>query len=438
MNGQIMTNRWPPVARNRRSSRRRSRDRLLFESLEARHLLSGNWVMDIGGIAAAGPDGSVYATSLDAGTYYLTRYDANGLIDPTMSAVPLFAGNGQTSMFVDSSGIYVGGTFSGDIDLDRDGTAELTSAGDTDVFIAKFNSDGTAGAWSQRFGGPGADSLVAFDVDSLGNVTAAGTFDGTATFSNPADYPGLVDTISNYVTTFVFKLDNGDGSPIWARQLQDAGGFSPRDMDATDTHVFLIGDAERCRLNGVTYDDPVLLKMDGDGGESIAWVHQYAEGEGPNLPIYPRALVHHGNVIYVTGEFIGTLHFGEVVGTLTTYDKPAPSDYDGFVLAIEDEGPNASNQWVRQFRASTWWVKPRDIALVGVQSNEPTLAVAGIFYRTTYFDYDHVTHTPGPLAPLTAGSDPTFFYDEASNPFLTEMTLEGTVQRAQAIDFGRK
>ena len=63
MNRQIMTNRWPPVARNRRSSRRRSRDRLLFESLETRHLLSGNWVMDTGPagtVAAAGPDGSVY------------------------------------------------------------------------------------------------------------------------------------------------------------------------------------------------------------------------------------------------------------------------------------------------------------------------------------------------------------------------------------------
>ena len=372
------------------------------------------------------------------GTYNLSRYDSSGLIDPTMSGVPLFAGNGLKSMFVDSSGIYVGGTFTENIDFDMDGivdptATDLISAGDTDVFIAKFPSDG-AGVWSQRFGGPEADSLVAFDVDSSGNVFATGTFGGTATFSDPSSTI-LVDTISNYVTTFVFKLDDGDGSPIWARQLQDAGGFSPRDMDASDTHVFLIGTAERCRLNGVTYDDPVLVKMDGDGSADrpISWVHQYAEGVNFNWSL---ALVHHGNVIYVTGDVLN-LQFSEGVGTLTTTDKPFNGRYDGFVLAVEDQELNASNQWVRQFRSSTMWVKPLDIAVVGANDpdpvHEPTLAVAGRFNGTTYFDYDHVTGTPGDLEPLTARGNAAFINDFENDVYLAEMKLDGTVQRVRQL-----
>ena len=53
------------------------------------------------------------------------------------------------SLAADPAGnVYVAGYFQGEIDL---GGGPLTSAGSTDVFLAKFSADGTH-MWSKRFG----------------------------------------------------------------------------------------------------------------------------------------------------------------------------------------------------------------------------------------------------------------------------------------------
>src|SRR5690606_19045272 len=62
------------------------------------------------------------------------------------------------SLSIDSmSNIYITGQFKSTVDFDPSpGTINLTSAGDFDAFIAKFDSAGNY-SWAKRIGGPNED-----------------------------------------------------------------------------------------------------------------------------------------------------------------------------------------------------------------------------------------------------------------------------------------
>ena len=85
---------------------------------------------------------------------------------------------------VDSSGnSYVTGRFIGSATF---GTGEvnetiLTSAGGSDIFVAKYNSSGAL-IWAKQAGGSEGESGRDIAVDGSGNSYVTGTYNGTATF----------------------------------------------------------------------------------------------------------------------------------------------------------------------------------------------------------------------------------------------------------------
>ena len=89
------------------------------------------------------------SSSSAAGTYQLATNDyANGVA-------------------TDSSGnVYVTGGTKGGLDGN-------TSAGNTDLFVIKYNSSGTK-QWTKQFGTSNVDEAIGVATDSLGNVFVAG------------------------------------------------------------------------------------------------------------------------------------------------------------------------------------------------------------------------------------------------------------------------
>jgi hypothetical protein len=78
-----------------------------------------------------------------------------------------------TSVAADPDGtIFVAGSFSGTADF---GGGALVSAGDKDIFLVCYNSDGTH-RWSRRFGGTGEDIATDVVVDQTTDVTIAHLF----------------------------------------------------------------------------------------------------------------------------------------------------------------------------------------------------------------------------------------------------------------------
>ena len=81
---------------------------------------------------------------------------------PTTGFAVNFGADNVLDVAVDDLGnSYATGTFQGTADFDPGpGVATLTSAGNTDSFVAKYAADGSF-LWAQRMGGTGADSGTA-------------------------------------------------------------------------------------------------------------------------------------------------------------------------------------------------------------------------------------------------------------------------------------
>ncbi len=79
--------------------------------------------------------------------------------------------------------VVIGGYFQGNVNF---GSGAMTSAGGSDLFVARFSGAG-APLWSKRFGGTNFDYGYAIDVDGAGNPVTAGSFMSSANFGSGAD-----------------------------------------------------------------------------------------------------------------------------------------------------------------------------------------------------------------------------------------------------------
>jgi len=109
---------------------------------------------------------------------FVVKYAANG----TLLWVRTFGGaniDGAAGVAIDSSGnILVTGYFADTVDF---GGGPLTSVGGTDVFVLKLSADGTH-RWSRGYGGTSSDFSRAIAVDASGDVSVVGYFRGVASF----------------------------------------------------------------------------------------------------------------------------------------------------------------------------------------------------------------------------------------------------------------
>ncbi|HWP83223.1 MAG TPA: T9SS type A sorting domain-containing protein [Bacteroidota bacterium] len=99
----------------------------------------------------------------------------------------------------DSGNVYVTGHFKNTAQFS---SANLTSNGDHDIFVAKLNSSGQW-VWAQKGGGKGLDRGISITADRQNNVYVAGTVADTATFGNHT-----LPTSPFTAITFLTKYDS--------------------------------------------------------------------------------------------------------------------------------------------------------------------------------------------------------------------------------------
>jgi hypothetical protein len=165
---------------------------------------------------------------------YVVKLDANG----SHSWSHTFTGTNDAhaaSIAATKNGAVVAGAFSGTVDL---GSGPLTSANETDLFVARFDNIGQT-SWSRRFGGNGWETArVAVDAAEnmflAGGSTSADMNFGGVQFDNPDSQSRIV----------VAKLDP-EGEHIWS----DMYGATPNPASidiAVDAH----GDMFFAGING--------------------------------------------------------------------------------------------------------------------------------------------------------------------------------------------
>jgi len=121
---------------------------------------------------------STTLTSAGGSDMFIAKYDASGNLSWVLQAGD--AANQQGHMVAtDASGnVFVCGEFEGTITF---GTQTYTSSGMMDIFLVQYNSSGTV-QWSVKGGSTGADEANSLKTDPTGNAYLIGNFESVLYF----------------------------------------------------------------------------------------------------------------------------------------------------------------------------------------------------------------------------------------------------------------
>jgi hypothetical protein len=257
---------------------------------------------------------TIALTSAGGTDGYLAKYTPAGNL---LWALPL-GGPGDDAphrVAVDfAHNVYVAGAFSGDVDFNAGvGVAPRSSAGGTDVFVAKFSPAGGL-RWVAAFGGPGDDAAADVRVDDQGSVYLTGTFTG----DTDVDAGLGVRALHSHGGTdaFAAKFDS-TGRPLWAHAIGgqgddrgagvavDPAGFLFLSGSFTETVDFDPGPGVH-PLTSAGGSDGYLVKYTWDG--FCVWAESIG-GPQDDEPAPGGLAVDDEGDVYVGGSFEGTADF---------------------------------------------------------------------------------------------------------------------------------
>ncbi|MGB4845809.1 MAG: hypothetical protein WBP16_15195, partial [Ferruginibacter sp.] len=335
-------------------------------------------------------------TSVNAEDIFLTKYSTTGKLiwAKTIGDFRYQAGN---FISLDQAGnIYITGIFFGSLDFDPGpGITTLTSTGNEDIFISKFDNNGNF-IWAKSFGGPTNDFCNAIVLDNAGNIYMNGYFEGTADFDTG---PGVFNMTSKGSTDiFICKLNNA-GNFLWAKQV---GGVS---SDA----AYSIGlDAQ----NNVYSTGFFWETVDFDPGPGDFILTSPALGDGFILKLSPAGnfikagqlgsdsrvrpislKIDNTDHIYIAGQFDGRADFDIGINTAIL---SSPIDDEDIFIAKYDLDFNIV--WVKQIGGPSF----QKVFSMDIDA-------AHNIYTTGHYN-GSVDFDPGPVSKVyTAVADPDIF-----------------------------
>ncbi len=342
------------------------------------------------------PDGSDMRTSNGSTDCYLTSYTEDGTYRWTKAFGGTSTDRIEDIAFDSEDNIYVTGSFFATANFNPDGSDSQTSAGERDVFVSKWNANGTYG-WTRIVGDSARQQGRGLAVDANGHIYVIGNYRGTIDF----DIFGGTDTHLNSGGNndmFITKW-NANGTYGWTKTFGSAGddevgtialdsqgnpyiageyrlnaqpniNFNP---DGSDIHV------------GSGYLDAFITKWNADG--TYGWTKSYVSFGGN----WALGVAISGEDVYAAGYFSGTMNFHSSGGTDS---RTSTGGNDVFLTKITTDGTYG---WTKTFGGTS-----QDIA------NDISLGATGNVYLTGYFSGTADFNPDGVDSRTSSGSSDMF------------------------------
>ena len=241
---------------------------------------------------------------------FVAKYDSSGNLLWVKQAGSSGSDNNEEGrdIAVDSFGnVVVVGGFENTADFSGN---MLTAAGDRDIFIAKYDTNGNV-LWVKRAGSSGTgngENGEGVAIDGSDNIVVTGYFESTANFD------AIMLTSLGGSDMFTAKYDSS-GNALWAR----SGGGSGFDLGVGLTsdlsgNVYVTGwFAGTANFGGTLLtssgsDDIFLAKYDTSG--NFEWVNRAGSSSGADTGW--DVVVGSTSTIYLTGSFTGTSDFDSI------------------------------------------------------------------------------------------------------------------------------
>lgn len=279
---------------------------------------------------SAGSQNHIYETDI-----FICKLDSNGHFLWAKQMGGLGHDHGFSIKIDDYGNFYTAGNFSGTVDFDfGQGTFNLSSKGNTDFFISKYDPLGNF-SWALRLGSSGNNLLTDFAIDQNYNLYLSGNFQDSMDFD---PWSGEHYLHAAALNSFVLKLDNY-GNFLWVHSIEGSSGsffnninkITAIAMDAA-YNVYFTGYFE----GGITLAknilhsegdyDMLIGKLNSAG--NLIWAKKIGDTE---IDLANSLAIDKQNNIYITGQFEQTVDFDPWGGN---FDLTAIGSFDIFIHKI--------------------------------------------------------------------------------------------------------
>ena len=290
----------------------------------------------------AGEANETDLVSPGASDIFIAKFNPNGTLAFAKKAGSTAANQGSGIAVLPDGSSFVTGQFSGTAKF---GTGEanetdLVSAGSNDIFIAKFNPNGTL-AFAKKAGGTGSDRGSGIAVQPDGSSFVTGFFQGTAKFGpGEANETDLVSAGNEDI--FIAKF-NPNGTLAFAKKAGGTGNNTASGLAVladgssfvtgrfSGTAKFGAGEANETDLVSAGNFDIFIAKFNPNGTLAFA---KKAGGTITDLSNGIAVLADGSS--FVTGSFLGTAKFG--AGEANETDLFSAGGSDIFIAKYNPSG----------------------------------------------------------------------------------------------------
>ena len=303
--------------------------------------IDGNGDILLGGSFGATVDfdpgpGVSNLTAAGGQSVYILKLDANGNF---IWARDLGSASFCYGLTLDNSNnVITCGYFSGVGDFDPGaGVFNLTSAGNTDMFISKLDASGNF-VWAKRIGGPVNDAAYgALATDATGNVFMATPFQGTLDIDPGPAVFNITSNGGNYDAMLVKLTATGDFS--WGKKWGATGNDEAYALDTdVNGNVYVAGSC-----SGTVDFDPGAAEFFLNGGGGDGFISKFnnagtfttaARTVGNGGSNIYSMLITPANEILSTGTFGATCDFNPGAGV---FNISAPNGSDVFINKLSQQ-----------------------------------------------------------------------------------------------------